>query len=184
MPRPPQHRERLIQTAVRLFRQKGFASTGLAEILSRSGAPKGSLYHYFPAGKDEIGAEAVSVAGRVVSTTLEGLLEQTSTGSEFVQEYARLLARWIEASDFRDGCPIATTLLETAPSSQRITRAGQDALKQWTRLIGRAFERDGLAPDEAAGRALLVIAAIEGALLLSRVQRSTGPIEEVARQLG
>jgi len=184
MPRTAQHRERLVQTAVRLFRQKGFASTGLAEILSRSGAPKGSLYHYFPDGKEEIGAEAVTVAGGVVSATLEGLLAETDSGAGFVRAYARLLARWIEASDFRDGCPIATTLLETAPGSERITRAGQRVLAQWAQVIARAFERDGVAPDAAAERAVVVIAAIEGALLLSRVQRSTAPIEAVARQLG
>jgi TetR/AcrR family transcriptional repressor of lmrAB and yxaGH operons len=183
MPRTAQHRERLLQTAVRLFRQKGFASTGLSEILTRSGAPKGSLYHYFPDGKEEIGAEAVAAAGEVVASTLEGLLEQTRSGADFVQAYARLLARWIAASDFRDGCPIATTLLETAPGSERITSAGHEVLQHWTRLIGRAFERDGMSPDKAAERAVLVIAAIEGALLLSRVQRSTAPIEAVARQL-
>jgi TetR/AcrR family transcriptional repressor of lmrAB and yxaGH operons len=183
VPRPPQHRDKLVQTAVRLFRQKGFAATGLNEILRRSGAPRGSLYHYFPDGKAQIGAEAVRTAGAVVTRTLDGLLERTEDGASFLAAYAALLARWIEASDYRDGCPIATTLLETTPDSAAIAEAGQGAFAAWIERIALAFERDGLTPGAARTHAQVVIAAIEGALLLARVQRSTAPIHAVARAL-
>jgi len=184
LPRTGKHRQRLLQTAVRLFRQKGYAATGLNEILARSGAPKGSLYHYFPGGKDEIGAEAVSAAGAVVARTLASLSTETRSGREFVAAYTALLGRWIEASDYRDGCPIATTLLETAPASEAITAAGGRVLAEWIRVISGAFARDGLDPAVAARRALVFVAAIEGALLLARVQRSTAPLEAVAREFG
>lgn len=183
MARAALHRDRLVQTAVRLFRQRGFAATGLNEILRRSGAPRGSLYHYFPDGKEEIGAEAVRVAGTVVTATLENLLAQTEGGADFVRAYASLLARWIVASDYRDGCPIATTLLETTPDSVRIAEAGRAALLAWTDVIARAFERDGLPRQAALEHAQVVVAGVEGALLLARVQRSTDAIEAVARVL-
>lgn len=181
MPRPAKHRDRLVQTAMRLFRHKGFASTGLAEILARSGAPRGSLYHYFPGGKADIAAEAVRAAGASVSQTLDGLLERTDSGAAFVGAYVDLLARTIEASDYRDGCPIATTLLETTSTSEDIAAAGREAFDQWTDRIARAFGRDGDDEDRARERATLLMAAVEGALLLSRVQRTTEPLRQVAR---
>ncbi len=183
MPRPAVHRERLIHTAIRLFRQKGYASTGLAEILERSGAPKGSLYHHFPGGKLDVAAEAVRVAGAVVTATLEDLLARTEDGPAFVAAYAELLAQWVGASDFRDGCPIATTLLETTPQAPALAEAGAAAFADWCRLIAAAFERDGVSAEEAHAHAELVVAAVEGALLLARVQRSVEPIRRVARRL-
>lgn len=184
MARSAQHRDRLIQTAIRLFRQQGYASTGLAEILARSGAPKGSLYHYFPGGKEEIGAVAVAAAGRMVARTLEDVFARTTTSAEFVAAYSGLLAHWSAASDFREGCPIATTMLETRLGSSRIADAGREAFENWLRLITRAFERDGLDASAARDRATVFMAAIEGALLLARVQRSTAPLERVARAFG
>ena len=94
------------------------------------------------------------------------------------------IPHWSAASDFREGCPIATTLLETTPCSARIATAGRAVLENWLCLITRAFERDGLAPGAARDRATVFMAALEGALLLARVQRSTEPVEQVARAFG
>lgn len=183
MPRPARHRGRILQAAVRLFRQKGYAGTGLAEILGQSGAPRGSLYHYFPGGKEEIGAEAVRVAGEVVTGTLVDLRERTEDGAGFVEAYGALLAQWVAASDYRDGCPIATTLLETTPASDRLVGAGTAVLEDWCGVIASAFARDGLTPAEARDHAEFVVAAVEGALLLARVQRSVEPLRRVTERL-
>jgi TetR/AcrR family transcriptional repressor of lmrAB and yxaGH operons len=183
VPRPARHRDRIVHAAIRLFRQKGFASTGLAEILEKSGAPRGSLYHHFPGGKEEIGAEAVRVAGEVVSETLRDLLRRTEDGATFVAAYGALLARWVSASEFRDGCPIATTLLETTPDSARLAAVGEQALADWCEVIAAAFTRDGVAPTPARAHAEFVVAAVEGALLLARVQRSVEPIGRVTDRL-
>ncbi|MEE4301735.1 MAG: TetR/AcrR family transcriptional regulator [Pseudomonadales bacterium] len=183
MPRPARHRERLVHTAIRLFRQKGYAATGLAEILEKSGAPKGSLYHHFPGGKLDVAAEAVRVAGAVVTATLEELLARTPDGAAFVTAYAELLAQWVSASEFRDGCPIATTLLETTPQATELARSGTAVFEDWCRVIGAAFERDGVDAAEARAHAELVVAAVEGALLLARVRRSVEPIGRVALRL-
>src|SRR5271165_4876433 len=77
MPMPAQHRQAIVRAAVALFRKQGFAATGLNEILSRSGAPKGSLYHYFPGGKAELGEAAVRQAGATVTRTLSALRDET-----------------------------------------------------------------------------------------------------------
>lgn len=183
MPRAPRHKENLLNTAVRLFRRQGYASTGLQQILAESGAPKGSLYHYFPGGKEAIGAEAVTLAGRRVAETLETLAKDNRSAAAFVRAYCRQYAEWMEESDFRSGCPIATTLLEEAPLSASITAAGRAAIESWISIIGDVYVRAGLAPREASRHARFTIAALEGALVLSRVTGSKDPILDVARSI-
>ena len=105
------HKENLERTAMRLFRRQGYASTGLQQILAESGAPKGSLYHYFPDGKEAIGEAAVRLAGAQMTELLSDLAARHRSPEAFLAGYARTLAGWMEESDFRSGCPIATTLL-------------------------------------------------------------------------
>ncbi|MEQ8282493.1 MAG: TetR/AcrR family transcriptional regulator [Parvibaculum sp.] len=177
------HREKLIGSAIALFRRKGYAATGLNEILAASGAPKGSLYHYFPKGKEELGAEAVQQAGAAVTATLRQLHDTTETATAFLDAYCALLAGWVEKSGYRDGCPIATTLLETLPQSERIGAAGRAAFDEWTAIIAAVHARDGMGPEAARARAEFDLAAIEGALLLMRVRQSAAPLQNVARAL-
>jgi len=175
------HRENLVRTAMRLFRRQGYASTGLSQILAESGAPKGSLYHYFPDGKEGLGLEAVELAGALMREELAALAKRHASPESFLRAYGRRMAGWMQESGFHSGCPLATTLLETAPASEPITEAGERALDSWADVIAEVFERDG-APRRAANeRARLVIAAMQGALILARVRRSTRPILEVAK---
>ena len=86
-------------------------------------------------------------------------------------------------SGFRDGCPISTTLLESAPQSAGIALAGREAFAAWRAVIARALVRDGFSKSEARRLSTLAVSAIEGALILARVESSGAPIEDVARSL-
>lgn len=183
MSAPPKHREAIVAAAATLFRRQGYAATGVNEIVGLSGAPKGSLYHYFPGGKDEIGEAAVKFAAARVSATLEELCRKRRGAPALIRAYCALLAGWMAKSAFRDGCPIATTLLEAAPQSAGVTAAGREAFAEWSDIIVRALLRDGFAKGEAERLALLAIAAIEGALIQARVVGSAEPIERVGKVL-
>jgi TetR/AcrR family transcriptional repressor of lmrAB and yxaGH operons len=178
--RATKHKENLVRTAMRLFRQQGYASTGLQQIVTESGAPKGSLYHYFPSGKEALGEAAVTMAGDMVHAMLADLASRHREPKAFMRAYCNVMAGWMEESDFRSGCPIATTLLETAPASPAITAAGQKAIDGWIDVIAGVFAADGLDPPASRRRAQVVVAAIEGALILARVRRSTRPILDCA----
>jgi AcrR family transcriptional regulator len=166
-----------------LFRRNGFAATGINEIAEASGAPKGSLYHYFPNGKDEIAEAAVRFAGKGVVATLEKLEKEQPSGASMIRAYCRLLAGWMAKSGFRDGCPIATTLLESAPQSAGMAAAGREAFAGWCAVIARVLLRDGFREAEARRLATLAVSSIEGALILARVEASARPIEDVAKSL-
>lgn len=183
MPRESKHRRHIVEAAISLFRQQGFTGTGINDILERSGAPRGSLYHYFPKGKDEIGQVAVSAAGKVVAGTLSELAETSATAGEFIVAYTSMLARWMAASGFQDGCPIATTLLETTPRSEAIASAGHQAFDTWRDLIGSVLVRYGHPEGTASSDANLILAAIEGALILARVEQDVNPLHDVGASL-
>jgi TetR/AcrR family transcriptional repressor of lmrAB and yxaGH operons len=184
MSAPPKHRGAIVRAAATLFRRNGYAATGINEIADLAGAPKGSLYHYFPDGKDAIGEAAVRFAGKGLVVTMEKLEAEHKTAASMVQAYCRLLAGWMAKSGFKDGCPISTTLLESAPQSERIAQAGREVFAAWSSVIARALMRDGFSKAAARRLSTLAVSAIEGALILSRVEASAAPIEEVGRSLG
>ncbi len=174
------HRDALVRTAMRLFRRQGYASTGLQQILSESGAPKGSLYHYFPGGKEELGEAAVRLAAKLIGEMLLEHSARHQTIAAFVKAYCTTMAQWMEELEFRSGCPIATTMLETAPHSPALRRAGVEALDHWTGIIAPVFSADGVSKAEARTKAQLLIATMEGALLLARMRHSSRPIMDIA----
>ncbi len=176
MPAQPRHRAAIVQSAAALFRRQGYAATGLADIVERSGAPKGSLYHYFPGGKAEIGAAATASAGELVRRTLAVIADEAPDASALVAEYVRWLVVWMEQSGWRDGCPITTVLLETAAFDEGIRSAGRAAFAGWIEVIANKLEADGVAPGEAAALAGFSISALEGSLVRARVEQSPAPI--------
>jgi TetR/AcrR family transcriptional repressor of lmrAB and yxaGH operons len=183
MPAPPKHRGAIVRAAATLFRRNGYAATGINEIAEVAGAPKGSLYHYFPAGKDQIAEAAVRFAGKGVVVTLEKLAQEHRTAAAMMQAYCRLLAGWMAKSGFRDGCPISTTLLESAPQSNEIAIAGREAFASWREVIARALLRDGFSRLEARRLSTLAVSALEGSLILARVEGSAEPIKDIAKSL-
>ena len=180
----PRHRTAIVQSAAALFRRFGYSATGLADIVERSGAPKGSLYHYFPGGKGQIGEAAVASAGDLVRRTLATLAVEAADAPALVAEYVRWLVIWMEQSAWRDGCPITTVLLETAAQNDAIRAAGRSAFAGWAGVIAGKLEADGWNPAEAAERAAFAIAALEGSLIQARVEQSPAPILAAGRMLG
>lgn len=183
MGKAAKHRDNLVDTAVRLFRERGYSGTGLQEILNQSGAPKGSLYYYFPQGKEALAEAAVYKAGASMYDSMAELLIEHGEVSRFVKAYGDLLARWMENSDFKDGAPITTTVLETTPASKRIADAAKEVYERWLSLLTPLYKASGLTTPKARARAELTIAAFEGALVLARVNASKKPIISVAKQL-
>jgi TetR/AcrR family transcriptional repressor of lmrAB and yxaGH operons len=164
VPAVPRHRRPIVDAAVTLFRRQGYAGTGLNDIVDASGAPKGSLYHYFPAGKSSIALAAVEEA-------------------ELLRAHARLLSGWMRKSGFRDGCPITTVLLELAPKDRGVAEAGRKAYAARIDVIKRKLITDGFSPGRTERLAVLCVATLQGALIQARVERSGMPIETAADEL-
>jgi TetR/AcrR family transcriptional repressor of lmrAB and yxaGH operons len=183
LPRKARHRQPIIDASVTLFRRHGYSGTGLNDIVDASGAPKGSLYHYFPGGKPSIAVVAVEEAGRRVCGTLTELSEKVTSTGALIKAHARLLAKWMAKSGFRDGCPMTTVLLELAPEDRAVTEAGRKAYAARVAILYEKLISDGYAEQRARALATLCTSAIQGALVEARVQRSGRPIEIAANEL-
>jgi len=175
-----------LTAAVKLFRQQGYHGTALHDILAVGGAPRGSLYFHFPKGKEEIGAAALSLAGEAVRQAIVQAAEKSDSAESFLVRIVRAMASDLERSDYREGCPIATTALETAAQSEVLGAATRTAFQKWELEIKRGLFRFGLTSGDADLVATMVLSQIEGALLLARTYRSLAPIqraEEAVRLL-
>lgn len=178
------HRQPIIDAAVTLFRQRGYAATGLNDLVEASGSPKGSMYHYFPEGKPSIAVAAVEEAGRRVVETIEAVAARTSSTADLLLEHATLLSGWMEKSGFRDGCPITTVLLELAPDDRAVTNAGRHAFDARLRVLRASLIDEGFDAERAEALALVCTNAIQGSLVMARVECSRRPIEQTAAELG
>ena len=176
-------RARVVATTAELLEAQGYHATGLNQILQQSATPKGSLYHHFPGGKEALAAEAVEVAGQAITHDLDALI---ATGADFSTALALLITFFrerLQTSDFQKGCPLATVTLETAAISDPIQQACRNIYHTWQTRIEQLLVASGWSSTRAPTMALFALSAIEGALILSRAERSTLPLEQVAEEL-
>jgi len=179
MARQSDARERLIRAAVKLFRRRGYDGVGLTEILAEAKTPKGSFYHHFPDGKEQLGAEALAAAGAVVAGLVASAFEKASIFEEGVFRIAEAISEGFERSSFRDGCPIASIAFGSTPQSARLASAARAALHQWQELIMDQAARLGEA-DFSNDDALALIVLLEGGWIVSRMRGDSAPLRQAA----
>jgi TetR/AcrR family transcriptional repressor of lmrAB and yxaGH operons len=176
-------REKTLAAAAKLFRQQGYHGTALQEILRAGGSPRGSLYFHFPNGKEEIGEAALALAGEGVRHAIARAAESSESAEIFVARIARGMLANLEESDYTEGCPIATTALETAAQSKILGAATRNAFQKWEHEISRGLERFGIGASDAEELATSVLSLLEGALLLARTYRSPAPMFRAEKAL-
>jgi TetR/AcrR family transcriptional regulator, lmrAB and yxaGH operons repressor len=172
-----------LAAAAKLFRQQGYHGTALHDVLAAGGSPRGSLYFHFPGGKEEIGEAALTLAGEAVRQAIARAADTSETALLFLTRVARGMASDLENSGFQEGCPIATTALETAAQSEVLGAATRGAFQKWENEIKRGLERFGMASEQAESAATTVLSLLEGALLLARTYRSLEPMHRAEQAL-
>jgi TetR/AcrR family transcriptional regulator, lmrAB and yxaGH operons repressor len=183
MPRRSDARPRAIRATSVLLQRQGYAATGLEEILTTSGAPKGSFYFHFPGGKEQLATEALTEGGHAVREALHAVLDGAATSGEAVRRFAELEARQLERSRFERGCPIATVALEMASRSDSVRRAADAAFESWVALLASRLVDDGVPRADARVLAQWAIATLEGALVLARASRDAAIIRALAEPM-
>jgi TetR/AcrR family transcriptional repressor of lmrAB and yxaGH operons len=183
MPKATDSKGKTVAAAAKLFRQQGYHGTALHDILAAGGSPRGSLYFHFPKGKEEIGEAALTIAGEAVRQALAHAAETSENAETFVTRIARGMAADLEKSGYREGCPIATTALETSAQSEALGAATRTAFQKWENEIKRGLERFGISAEQADPLATTVLGQLEGALLLARTYRSLEPMHRAEQAL-
>lgn len=176
-------RSRMLRTAARLLQRQGYHATGLRQILAESGAPRGSLYFHFPGGKEELAVAAVQGMSKRIARLIAQLLGAYADPADAIDAFVRAFAEILRASNYAEGCPVATVTLEAAASSTAIRAACEEAYGEWQRQIAAYLTGAGVPVAQAEPLATLVLAAAEGGLILSRARRDIEPLTTVATQL-
>jgi TetR/AcrR family transcriptional regulator, lmrAB and yxaGH operons repressor len=178
-PVPSDARRKMIESAVTLLATRGLQGTAFSDVLARSGAPRGSIYHHFPEGKDQLVDAAIELAGDRALRVLDAV--QDSPPKEVTGFFLDLWREVLVRSDLRAGCAVlAVTVATDSPDllghAARIFRA-------WRGRLADLYERAGMDTGAAARLATTVVAASEGAVVVSRAERTLEPFELVAAQL-
>jgi TetR/AcrR family transcriptional regulator, lmrAB and yxaGH operons repressor len=176
-------RQSMIDAAAELLQRQGYHATGLKQVLDTAGAPRGSLYFHFPGGKEELACAALDDSGAAWRERLASVIEGASTPGAAILGVCRALADELEASDYANGCPLATVALEAATESELVRTTVAEHYGAWIRLIEARAVAAGIPERKAEDLATFVLAAVEGGLLLARVQRTTQPLLAVGRSL-
>ena len=176
-------RAKLVATTAELFQKQGYHATGLAQIIAESGAPRGSLYFYFPGGKEELAVAAIQASGAEWRARIEALVAGVPDLGDAVVAVCRALADELVASDYQLGCPLATVALEASTTSPAVREAVNAHWTGWRTAIAERLAAVGVAPVAARELATFVIASIEGALMLCKVGRDPQPLHAVAATL-
>lgn len=181
MPPRSDARDRMIKSAALLFREHGVRGTAFADVLEHSGAPRGSVYHHFPGGKRQLAEESTRYAGDYIAAGIVAALQDDDP----VAGIEAFGASWLEIlrkSDYAAGCPVVSAALGGDEAPEARDAAGA-AFKRWERLLADAITRHGVTREQARATAALAVAAIEGAIIVSRAQRSAAPLKRVVREL-
>jgi len=170
-------KERILDSSGELFRRQGYMGTGVKEILAEAGAPFGSLYHHFPGGKAELGAETVRRSGFLYGLLLGEFAGPEVELAEGIRAFFAGAAETLVETDYADACPIATVALETASTDEELRRACADVFNAWIEGGTERFAMAGIPRPQARTLVIQMLAALEGAFVLSRALRTTEPVE-------
>jgi AcrR family transcriptional regulator len=174
-------REQMTRSAALLFGERGFSGTGLREVIAHSSTPRGSIYHHFAGGKAELAREAVRHAADEVA----GPVADAARGGDPVVALHAWLDHWraaLERSDFHAGSAVLAVAIE--PEEQTGARAAAAAaFDGWAEAFAATLHGSGVKRKKAARLATLSVAAIEGAVAISRARGDTVALDQVGREL-
>ncbi len=175
-PDPPTTRERIVYAGAELFRRQGYAGTGIKHIAVHADATLGSVYHFFPGGKDQLADEVLRTAGSFFLALYEAIAAAAPDLPSAVRDFFAGAAETLETTGYADACPIATVAGDIASTNPLLRETTADVFESWLAALAEDAVEAGIAAEQARRLALGVLALLEGAFLLSRSLRSLEPM--------
>lgn len=170
-------RDRIVESSAELFRRQGYAATGVKQIVAEAQAPFGSLYHFFPGGKEQLGAEAIRASGALYEQLIPAVFDPAPDVVTAVRDFFAGAAEHLTETDYADACPIATIALEVSSSSEPMRKACAEVFESWIAAGAERLAGAGLSAAKSRELTIALLAALEGAFVLARALRTTEPLE-------
>ncbi|MEU7578479.1 TetR/AcrR family transcriptional regulator [Streptomyces sp. NPDC041068] len=179
----PSTRDRIVVVAARLIQRQGYVGTGIKQIAKEAEATLGSVYHFFPGGKEAVAVAAITYSAEEFAQVLREGLAGDGDPAAAIEACAVELAAGLRESGWVDGCPVTAAALETLGTDSEIQRVCADALRGWEGIVAERLVASGFAAEDARELATTVISALEGAEVTAQVARSEEPLRSAGRQL-
>jgi AcrR family transcriptional regulator len=180
---PADTKDRIVGAGAELFRRQGYTGTGVKQIVAEANAPFGSLYHFFPGGKEQLAAEVIRWAGAMYAQMVLEVIAPAKDTLELVDLFFKGAAEHLQETNYEDACPIATVALEVASTSEPLRQATAEVFESWIDGLAARFSADGLPAEVAHELSVAMLTALEGAFVLSRAGRTTEPLEIAGRTM-
>jgi len=183
-------RDRIINTATRLFQLQGYHATGLNQILKESNAPKGSLYYYFPKGKEELALECINLTEVLVEKTIREKLLKIDDPVESIRNFIREIIgntnlEKNEKLSINSTKIVSVNLiaLETSSTNETLRKACQSAFNTWRNVYTEKLVEGGFNKEKAETLGMVIESMVEGAIVLSLTTKSDTPLLKIAEQI-
>jgi AcrR family transcriptional regulator len=174
-------RQKMLVSGAELLRERGAAGVTIDAVLARSGAPRGSVYHHFPGGRNQILTEVLHFAGAAITAKIDNAA--TDGGYFLLRKFVEFWDHLLSESDFTAGCPVVAAAIGSADDEPQLTEVAGDIFTRWRAALAQAFISDGFERTAAESLATMCIASLEGAVILCRSTRSSVPLHDVASHL-
>ncbi|OZB95277.1 TetR/AcrR family transcriptional regulator [Paenibacillus sp. XY044] len=185
MTEKPNSRESIVETATRLFAKQGYHGTGLNQIIKESHCPKGSLYYYFPEGKEELAQECILRIKSAVSDKWEEAFDRFDDPSQAIQHCIDVIAADAKATDFDGFIPLSFwNAVETSCISNNLREACQGVLHEWERVLTTRLQDAGLEESRSREAATVILSLLEGSLLIAQTNKDTVPMFLASKYVG
>jgi AcrR family transcriptional regulator len=172
----------MVVSAAVLLREYGASATSIDRVVLHSGASRGSVYHYFPDGRSQLISEAVDLAGEYLGRKFEAMLEVGDPVRSLDAFYESWRARLL-ATGFRTGCTVAAVAVETNDDAPELAGSAAAVFGRWQGTLTSLLVRGGLSEERGVRLAAMIVASLEGAIIMCRAQRSTDPLDAVAAEM-
>lgn len=176
-------KERILEANAALFMERGYNASGIKQVADVSKAPFGSIYHFFPGGKQELGAETIKRAGSYYQDLVMGVMSAEPDPVSAVEACFEGAAQTLRDTDYADACPIATVALEVASTNDTLRQATAEVFDRWLSVCSKGFEMAGIPEQRSRELAFTLLGLLEGGFLFSRAMRSTESLEIAGRQM-
>src|SRR3954469_20053172 len=160
-------KNRILDSSAELFRRQGYTGTGVKQIATAAKAPFGSLYHFFPGGKEQLGEEVIRWSGGMYLQLFVTIAGEADGVAGAVEDFFSGAAETLEETGYEDACPIATVALEVASTNEPLRKATAVVFESWIAGGVALFTSAGLGVDPARELTLHMLCALEGAFLFS-----------------
>src|SRR4051794_31475869 len=178
---PAETKDRIVGAGAELFSRQGYNGTGVKQIVAEANAPFGSLYHFFPGGKAELGEEVIRWSGRVYEQLIDHFFANAADVVTATEAFFQAAAEALEEMNFADPCPVATVSMEVASTNEPLRAASAEVFARWIERTAGYLEAGGVEPGESRPLATTLLGSLQGGFMLGRAARDAEPVRAAGR---